>query len=134
MGFRWAFILALLAPGLRAQTPCNNTPAYSVCEMTFDLPANVHPNPYATVELRVDFRSPRRHTYAIPAFWDGGRRMIARFAPTEGGAWDYQITSNIAEWNDKTGSFTAASSEGKGFLLAANVHHWMYTEKTAAGL
>ena len=70
----------------------------------------------------------------MPAFWDGGRRMVVRFSPTESGAWDYHVTSNIAEWNDKTGSFTAAASESPGFIQPANVHHWMYTEKSAAGL
>ena len=36
-----------------------------------------------TVDLRVEFRSPRRHTLAAPAFWDGGRRFLVRFSPTE---------------------------------------------------
>jgi hypothetical protein len=134
MAFRWAIALALLATPAIAQTTCNDTKAYSLCEMTFDLPGSAHPNPYATVDLRVEFRSPRRRTYAMPAFWDGARRMVVRFSPTEGGAWDYHVTSNIAEWNDKTGNFTAASSESPGFIQPANVHHWMYSEKSAAGL
>src|SRR3954454_2279816 len=134
MVFRWAIAFAILAPAALGQTPCANTPACSLCEMTFELPANPHPNPYATVDLRVEFRSPRRRTYAMPAFWDGARRMVVRFSPTEPGAWDYHVTSNAAEWNDKTGAFTAAASEAPGFLLPANVHHWMYTEKSATGL
>ena len=134
MVFRWAIAFACLAPAALAQTPCNNTPAYSLCEMTFDLPGNAHPIPYASVDLRVEFRSPRRRTYAMPAFWDGGRRMVVRFSPTESGAWDYHVSSNVAEWNDKTGSFTAAASESPGFIQPANVHHWMYNEKSAAGL
>ena len=60
--------------------------------------------------------------------------MVVRFSPTESGAWDYHVTSNIAEWNDKTGNFTAAASESPGFIQPANVHHWMYSEKSAAGL
>src|SRR3954468_6651158 len=134
MVYRWAIAFALFAPAALAQTTCNDTKAYSVCELTFEVPGNAHPNPYATVDLRVEFRSPRRRTYAIPAFWDGGRRMVVRFSPTESGAWDYHVTSNVAEWNDKTGNFTAAASESPGFILPANVHHWMYTEKGANGL
>lgn len=129
---RWVCIAVLLAPMARAQSPCNNTPAYSVCEMTFDVPAQ--PNPYGAVDLRVEFRSPRRHTYAMPAFWDGGGRMIVRFAPTEPGQWDYHIDSSVAALNDKEGSFTAAPSQSKGFIQAANVHHWMWSEKSADGL
>ena len=64
-----------------AETPCEGTPAYSPCEMVFELPAadpashsNLYSNPYVTVELRVEFRSPRFRTYSMPAFWDGGRK------------------------------------------------------------
>jgi hypothetical protein len=138
MSFRWALaMLALALPALRAQSACNNTPAYSTCEMAFDLSdadAAAHPNPYATVDLRVEFRSPARRTYALPAFWDGGRRLVVRFAPTEAGQWDYLVNSNLPSWDHKTGSFTAAASSSKGFILAANVHHWEYTEKSKDGL
>lgn len=128
---RWALLAAVATPLAFAQSPCNNTPAYSVCELAFEV---ANPKPYENVDLRVEFRSPRRRTYAMPAFWDGGKRMVVRFAPTEAGSWDYLITSNAAEWNDKTGSFTAAPSQAKGFLLPANVHHWMWSEKSSDGL
>jgi Domain of unknown function (DUF5060)/Protein of unknown function (DUF4038) len=120
-----------------AASPCSNTPAYSPCELTFELAdaeAAAHPNPYVSVDLKVEFRSPRHRTLAIPGFWDGGRRMVVRFSPTEPGEWDYHVTSNIAGWNDKTGSFTAASSDSQGFIHAENMHHWAYSEKTATGL
>jgi hypothetical protein len=78
MGFRLAFgILALASAALRAQTaraaasPCASTPAYSTCGMIFALNAEdaaAHPNPYTTVELTVTFRSPRQHSYALPAY------------------------------------------------------------------
>ncbi len=135
-----ALPLALWAqapPPSSTPSPCNNTPAYSPCEMTFELgekDAAANPNPYATVDLRIEFRSPRRRTYAMPAFWDGGRKLVVRFSPTEAGDWDYHVTSNISEWNDKTGAFTAAASESPGFLRAANMHHWAYTEKNKIGL
>ncbi|HEY2016046.1 MAG TPA: DUF5060 domain-containing protein, partial [Bryobacteraceae bacterium] len=139
-----ATFLALASLALRAQgppaaaaSPCSNTPAYSPCEMPFELSeaeAKAHPNPYLTVELKVEFRSPRHRTLAVPAFWDGGRKLVVRFSPTEAGEWDYHVTSNIASWNDKTGTFTAASSESPGFIRAENMHHWAYTEKTSTGL
>ncbi len=128
-------VLALLsiAPGrLAAQTPCDNTPAYSPCEMVFELSeqdAAAHPNPYWNVDLKAEFRSPRHRTFLQPAFWDGGRKLIIRFAPTEPGEWDYRLTSNIKAWEGKTGMFTAAASEAPGFVRAANVHHWAYTER-----
>jgi hypothetical protein len=136
MGLRLATVFLALVPlALRAQSTCNNTPAYSPCEMVFELgekDAAAHPQPYVSVDLRVEFRSPRRHTYALPGYWDGGRRMVIRFSPTEAGDWDYHVTSNIAEWNEKTGTFTAAASEAPGFIRAANMHHWAYAERDAA--
>src|SRR3954466_12753159 len=116
---RSAALLVLAASALAAQSPCANTPAYSVCELSFELSdqaAARHPEPYKTAELRVEFRSPRHRTLALPAFWDGGRRLVVRFAPTEAGEWDFRITSNISEYDGKTGAFTAAASPSKGFI------------------
>jgi hypothetical protein len=138
MGLRLATALLALVPlALRAQSTCNNTPAYSPCELVFELgdkDAAAHPHPYVDVDLRVEFRSPRQRTYALPGYWDGGRRMAVRFSPTEAGDWDYRVISNIAEWNGQTGRFAAAASPAPGFIRAANMHHWEYTERDSAGL
>ncbi|MCL4402747.1 MAG: DUF5060 domain-containing protein, partial [Acidobacteria bacterium] len=62
--FRIGLLLApfLLLPAARAQSPCANTPAYSPCEFVFELSAQdaaANPNPYASVRLHAEFRSPR---------------------------------------------------------------------------
>jgi hypothetical protein len=122
----------LVAGRLTAQQACQNTPAYSTCDIVFELSgpdAAAHPNPYLSVELKAEFRSPKQRTFLAPAFWDGGQKMVIRFAPTEPGDWAYHVTSNIAAWEGKTGTFTAAASEAPGFVRAANVHHWAYTER-----
>jgi hypothetical protein len=139
MGFRLAFgILAVASAALGAQTapaaasPCASTPSYSPCEMVFELSAEdaaAHPNPYTSVELTVTFRSPRQHSYALAAYWDGANRLVVRFSPTEAGNWDYLVTSNIAAWNQQRGSFSTAPSDSKGFIHPAALHHWAYTEK-----
>jgi hypothetical protein len=125
-----------LAGGLSAQaaprpaSSCDNTPAWSPCELVFELSAKAaaaHPDPYASVELRAEFRSSNMRTYALPAFWDGGGRMVLRFAPTEPGRWEYLLTSNVPEWDGLTGSFTASASDAPGFLRVANIHHWATT-------
>ena len=116
-------------------SPCNKTPAYSPCELVFDLPAGAPAgNPYAGVELKVDFRSPRQRTYAMPGFWDGGRRMVVRFSPVEPGEWAYRATSNIEALNGKEGTFTAAASDAPGFIKPAEMHHWAYTERNLGHL
>ncbi len=115
-------------PGTRA---CDKTPAYSACEIVFELAAAdaaARPNPYATVDLSLELRSPRHRTYAIPGYWDGGTRFAVRVAPTEAGQWDYRINSNIAAWNGQEGSFTASASNSPGFIRPALLHHWAYTE------
>src|SRR5215471_1874082 len=118
---RFAVLAILAAHVLRAQSPCANTPAYTTCDFVFelsDLAAAANPEPYKTVELRAEFRSPRHRTFAMPAFWDSGRRMVIRFAPTEAGEWDYRVTSNVAEFYGKTAKFTAAASTSPGFIRA----------------
>ena len=106
---------------------CDNTPAWSSCELVLELSAKAaaaHPDPYASVDVRAEFRSPNMRTYALPAYWDGGNRMVLRFAPTEGGRWEYRLSSNIPEWDGLSGAFNAAPSDAPGFLRVANLHHW----------
>ena len=88
-----------------------------------------HPNPYSDVQLHVEFQSPQFHTYAMPAFWDGGRKMIVRFSPTEAGQWIYRTTSNIPAFDGKEGAFNALPSPSPGFVKVANVHHWATDNK-----
>lgn len=132
MGFRGLVWLAIsCAFSLKAQTVCGPTPAYSLCEIVFELSASdfaAHPNPFKTVELKAEFRSPRHRTFLMPAFWDGGQRLVIRFSPTEAGGWDFRVTSNIEAFNGKIGQFESTASEAPGFVRTANVHHFAYTE------
>jgi len=119
-------LLVAVATALLADAPCEGTPAYSPCEMAFELPSATlaaNPNPYTSVTLRVEFRSPRFRTYAMPAFWDG-RKMIVRFTPTEAGPWTFKASSNIKPFDGQQGMFSAAASDARGFVIVANVHHW----------
>src|SRR5664279_4823771 len=136
---RIVLLALVVAAALGAQevSPCNNTPAYSTCELVFELSeaaAVKHPAPYRTVDMQVEFRSPRHRTLALPAYWYGGRRMVVRFAPTEAGDWAYRVAGNLPEFDGKTGNFTAATSPSPGFIHAENVHHWAYTERDTRGL
>ncbi len=129
----WFRLLLLWAPccAMLGQTVCAPTPVYSPCDIVFELSedeAKVHPNPYLSVELQAEFRSPRYRTYLMPAFWDGGRRMVIRFTPVEAGAWDFRISGNIARFEGKMARFEATASNSDGFLRVRNVHHWGYTE------
>lgn len=114
-----------------AQTPCQPTPVYTPCDIVFDLTdeeLKAHPNPYMTVKLEAEFRSPRFRTFLMPAFWDGGRRLVIRFAPTDPGPWDFRLSSNIARFDEKSGRIEATPADTPGFVRPRNVHHWGYTE------
>src|SRR5437773_1207600 len=125
------FVAAVFgALSLHAQTACAPTPVFTPCDIVFELSAAdfaPHAKPYKTVELRAEFRSPRHRTFLLPAYWDGGQRMVIRFTPVEAGSWDFRVTSNIAAFEGKMGQFSATESESPGFLRVANVHHFATT-------
>jgi hypothetical protein len=132
MSARTLVLVAASAFSALAQTVCQPAPAYSPCEITFELSdqeAADHPNPYLTVELEAEFRSPRFRTFRVPAFFDGGRRMVLRFAPTEPGAWMFRTTSNLTRLDGREGQFPATESGAHGFLHPANVHHWALVDE-----
>jgi Domain of unknown function (DUF5060) len=116
----WLLLSSLLAQTAPAQTGCPATPAWSVCDLTFELTPQENP---AQAELRAEFRSPRHKTYLLRAFLDD-RKLVIRFAPTEAGAWDYRLTSNLARLDGRTAQVTATESEAPGFVRVANVHHF----------
>jgi hypothetical protein len=125
-------LLFLASVPVLAQTPCEGTPAYTPCEFAFELSLGdlaAHRNPYVSVKLEGEFRSPSFKTYLMPAFWDGGSKMIMRFTPTEAGQWNYRFNSNLAGVDGKAGTFNAATSDAPGFIQPANVHHWWTDNK-----
>ncbi len=124
-------LLAAICLAAYGQSPCPPTPTYTPCDIIFELnqeEAGAHPNPYVSVQLEAEFRSPRFRTLRMPGFWDGGRRMVIRFTPTEPGTWDFRVSSNIRRWEGHTGHIQATASNSPGFVRPRNVHHWGYTE------
>lgn len=122
----------VFASSVFAQAPCENTPAYSPCEFVFELSgaeAAAHPDPYNDVEFQAEIRSPHFRTFLVPAFWDGGHKLVLRFGPTESGQWTYKISSNLKSVDGKEGTFNAAESNSPGYVHPANVHHWWTENK-----
>jgi hypothetical protein len=114
-------LLLLFSASLFAQPACPATPAWSTCDLAFDLEAGEDPS---NVELRAEFRSPHHHTYLMYAFRGGERRFVIRFAPTEAGNWEYRLTSNLRRLDGKEVQFAATESDSPGFVRVANVHHF----------
>lgn len=131
MTVRLPLLCAALAVAAAAQPTCPATPTYQICELVFELDAKeavTHPNPYLTAQLHIEFRSPRHRTFLLPAYWDGGNRLVVRFTPVDAGEWAFRISSNLARFDGKQGTFTSSESEAPGFIRPRNVHHWAYTE------
>ncbi|MBC7926629.1 MAG: DUF4038 domain-containing protein [Bryobacteraceae bacterium] len=93
-----------------------------------------HPNPYVSVRLQVEFRSPRHRTFLLPAFFNGDNVMVVRFSPLDAGEWEYKVSSNIKRFENQAGKLTATEAPSTGFLIPANGHHWRYTEGQTAHL
>jgi hypothetical protein len=128
----WLLASLAFAVCARGQTPCPDAKTFRPCDLVFEIPeaeAAKHLNPYATVTLHAEFRTPRHRTFLMPGFWDGGRRLVIRVTPADAGAWAYRVTSNIAAVNGQQGEFNAADSGDPGFLRPDNLFHWSYTEK-----
>lgn len=133
-GLALVLLAAAAARHAAAQNPCDGTPSGSPCDITIDLndaEAAAHPDPYRDLELHAELRSPSFKTYWIPAFWDGGRRIVLRLTPTSEGQWTYKITGGLSRLDGKEASFHAAASDSPGFVHAANVHHWQTENKKA---
>ena len=125
--------LVALALPLAAQQPsnCSSVPTYSPCDLVYEMTAAEaaqHPNPYLSVTLHAEFRSPRHRTIMMPGFWDGGRRMVIRVAPIDPGDWVYRVTSNVGSINGKEGTMAATESGHPGFLRVDNRRAWSTTE------
>ena len=110
---------------------CNSTPAWSACELAFDLQAG---EDATQVELRAEFRSPHHRTYLMRAFHDSDRRLLIRFSPTEAGPWTYRLTSSLPRFDGQELSFSANDSDSLGFVRVANVHHFAYEGTNKAHL
>jgi len=121
MIFRTATIALLLSFAARAQTVCPTTPTYTPCDLVFDIPSAPADH---VVDLHAEFRSPAANTALVNAFWDGGSRYVIRYTPTETGEHTYRLTSALEAFNGKQGRFTASANDRKGWLRAANLHHF----------
>ncbi len=97
------------------------------------------PNPFTDVTLTADVTSPSGRRYQVDGFFDGdgaggamGKVFKVRVFADEAGAWSWRTTSNRADLNGKSGSFTCSGSLTGVFAagpLAVNPqrpHSFMY--------
>ena len=133
---RLVVLIALAAAALPAVEVCNSVPLYQPCEIALEMSeaeAQAHPNPYVSVELRAEFRSPDGgRTKVASGFWDGGRLFRIRFSPDYVGRWDLRILSNLESVDREVFSFQATEAAGPGFLEVFNTRYFKYTSGNEA--
>ncbi len=117
-----AALLLAFATALQAQQVCGPTPLYGVCDVIFDASKE------EVTQLQAEVKSPKFKTSLVPAFFDGGRRWVIRFAPVDPGRYEFRVTSNVERFANKTGSVDAQPSDHPGFLRPANLHHFIHPE------
>jgi len=116
----WAVFVAV--PALAQPAGCSGTPAWSPCDLVFDLSPGESMDNF---ELRGEFRSPHHRTYVLRAFRGADRRYLIRFTPTEGGDWEYRLSSSLPRLENQEGKISAAPSDAPGFVHASkNLHHF----------
>ncbi len=133
MGSRLMLALIFVAvAGAQQIKVCPPVPVYEPCEISFEMTASeaeLHPNPYTSVTLRAEFRSPKGgRTKVMQGFWDGGRTFRLRFSPDFEGHWDFRIISNLESVAKKTGSFDAAPQRTPGFIEVFNTRYFKHVD------
>jgi hypothetical protein len=123
--------LLLFVTAMSAQVVvCETVAVYEPCEIQVKLSAAdaaAHENPYISVELRAEFRSPKGgSTKVMSGFWDGGHTFRIRFAPDFEGRWDLRLISNVDSIDKKVFSFYASTARTPGFIRLFNSRYFRY--------
>ncbi len=109
------------------------------CRTEIDLTsAGRYANPYADVDVTVEFAGPGGERILRPAFWDGGASWKVRFAPTAIGPWRWRSTcsqANDAGLHGVSGQIEAGAYDGDnpvyrhGFLrISDNRRHFGHAD------
>lgn len=69
-------------------------------------------------------------TISVAGFYDGNNTFIIRFMPEKTGIWQYTTQSNIAELNNKKGSFECIKATGNnhGMVKVSNIYNFKYAD------
>lgn len=88
-------------------------------------------NPYLATRLNARFTQGHQ-SIEVPGFWDGGDTFKVRFMPPAPGAWRYEMHSNQAELNGKTGSFDvdAPTAGNHGPVVVYKTFYLRYADGT----
>jgi hypothetical protein len=125
----WAVLVLVIAVGVPSEAPAQMTAVeqWGIYEIALKGPADG--NPFLDAGLSTRFRQGDK-TVTAPGFYDGEGVYRVRFMPERPGEWRYETTSNFAELNGKSGSFTAVkpSARNHGPVRVRNTFHFAYAD------
>ena len=86
-------------------------------------------NSFTDVKLTTLFQGSDT-VYNISGFYDGDNSFKIRFMPQKTGTWNYTTKSNIAELNNKKGSFECIEATGNnhGIVRVSNTYNFKYAD------
>ncbi len=90
-----------------------SVPLLGVLEQTFNNSSPLS-NPYVDVVATASIVSPQGSVAEIPLFWDGADVWRFRFSPNAIGSWKWNVTSNAAGLDGKSGDFEVIASDNLG--------------------
>ncbi len=84
-------------------------------------------NAFTDVHFKATFTH-KDTSYTVTGFYDGNDTFRLRFMPTKTGVWQFVTQSNIAELNQKHGSFTCidATASNKGMVKVSDGYAFRY--------
>ncbi|MDD3319818.1 MAG: DUF5060 domain-containing protein [Paludibacter sp.] len=88
-------------------------------------------NAFEDVKLTATFVG-KDTTFNVSGFYDGDNNFKIRFMPPTTGAWKYKTKSNIAQLNNKKGTFECVRATGTnhGFVKVSDTHNFKYADGT----
>lgn len=95
------------------------------------LPGPATGNPYVDVTLSAEFTQGTRHV-KVSGFYDGSGIYRIRFSPDELGIWEFETQSNVADLNERRGSFECIAPAGNnhGPVRIVNTYYLEYADGT----
>ncbi len=119
------FALFMIASSiLKAQSRVEQ---WSRFETTFKYTTNA--NSFTDVSLKAIFTKNGK-SVEVTGFYDGNGVYKIRFMPAQTGLWSYTTSSNIAQLNDKKGSFECVAPTGNnhGMVEVSDVYNFRYSD------
>src|SRR5262245_21300661 len=104
-----------------------SVPRYGIWETQIPWPSGGYANPWEQVHVNVTLTAPGGHMVTIGGFYAAQDLWLARYSPSDLGAWTWRATiSDATKSSESSGAFTVVESGAPGFIriFADNRNRW----------